>query len=117
MKTPPQWRPAHTSNLPGNPKITSATYAKLIADTYTSLNKSSSGDPFWPTAAQLIIQHCLDALRLTRAPVTIPRVAELIKSTEARTAVISALSASHHPEAKTLAMDLAHDFEKPDETL
>jgi hypothetical protein len=76
---PPQWRPAHTINLTGNPNITSATYAKLIADTYTSLNKSSAGDPFWPTAAQLIIQHCLDALRLTRAPVTIPRVAWLIK--------------------------------------
>ena len=45
----------------------------MIADTYTSLNKSSAGDPFWPTAAQLIIQHCLDALRFTKAPVTIPR--------------------------------------------
>ena len=113
----PGWRPAHTINLTGNPNITSATYAKLIADTYTSLNKSSSGDPFWPTAAQLIIQHCLDALRLTNAPVTIPRVAGLIKSNEARTAVIASLSASSHTEAKTLAQDLIHDFEKPDETL
>ena len=114
---PSGWRPAHTINLTGNPNITSATYAKLIADTYTSLNKSSAGDPFWPTAAQLIIQHCLDALRFTKAPVTIPRVAVLIKSPEARAAVIAQLAASYHPEAKTLAMDLVHDFEKPDETL
>ena len=97
---PRAWRPAHTINLTGNPNITSATYAKLIADTYTSLNKSSSGDSFWPTAAQLIIQHCLDALRLTNAPVTIPRVAGLIKSTEARAAVIASLSASYHPKRK-----------------
>lgn len=43
---PPGWRPAHTINLTGNPNITSATYAKLIADTYTSLNKASAGDLF-----------------------------------------------------------------------
>ena len=43
---PPGWRPAHTINLTGNPNITSATYAKLIADTYTSLNKSSAGTLF-----------------------------------------------------------------------
>jgi type IV secretory pathway TraG/TraD family ATPase VirD4 len=114
---PPAWRPAHTINLTGNPNITSATYAKLIADTYTCLNKSSAGDAFWPTAAQLIIQHCLDALRLTNAPVTIPRVAGLIKSNEARAAVIASLSTSAHIEAKTLAQDLIHDFQKPEETL
>jgi type IV secretory pathway TraG/TraD family ATPase VirD4 len=113
----PAWRPAHTINLTGNPNITSATYAKLIADTYTSLNKSTTGDPFWPTAAQLIIQHCLDALRLTDAPVTIPQVATLIKSAEARTAIITSLSKSSNQEAKNIAQELTHDFEKPEETL
>jgi type IV secretory pathway TraG/TraD family ATPase VirD4 len=113
----PEWRPVHTINLIGNPNITAATYAKLIADTYTSLNKSVAGDPFWPSAAQLIIQYCLDALRLAGGPVTIPNVARLAKDIDLREGVINELAGSENREARELADDLKLAFSKPPETL
>ena len=112
---PAGWRPAHTINLTGNKNITSATYAKLIADTYTSLNKSVAGDPFWPSAAQLVIQHCLEALRFSGAPVTIPNVAHLAKDIRARDILINELSESQ--QGMGIADDLRNDFSKPEETL
>jgi type IV secretion system coupling TraD/TrwB family protein len=114
-KDPPEWRPTHTINLTGNPHITSATYAKLIADTYTCINKSAAGDPFWPSAAQLIIQHCLEALRFSGAQVTIPNVARLAKDHHAREQLAKELSESQ--QGMDLATDLLSDFSKPEETL
>jgi type IV secretory pathway TraG/TraD family ATPase VirD4 len=114
---PPGWRPAHTINLTGNAHITSATYAKLIADTYTSLNKSAAADPFWPSAAQLIIQHCLEALRFSGTPVTIPNVARVVKDSDARNRLIKDLSESYEREGREVAEELKHDFSKPEETL
>ena len=111
----PEWRPMHTINLTGNPNITAATYAKLIADTYTSLNKSMAGDPFWPSAAQLVIQHCLEALRFSGAPVTIPNVAHLAKDIRARDVLINELSESQ--QGMGIADDIRNDFSKPEETL
>ena len=106
----------HTINLTGNANITSATYAKLIADTYTSLNKSVAGDPFWPSAAQLVIQHSSKRYAFLGAPVTIPNVAHLAKD----------IGPAERPDKRALrkparawrlADDLRNDFSKPEETL
>ena len=113
----PEWRPLHTINLLGNPNITAATYAKLIADTYTSLNKSLVGDPFWPSAAELIIQYGLEALRLSGAPVTIPNIARLAKDIDLREGVINELARSEQKEARDLAENLKEAFSKPPELL
>jgi type IV secretory pathway TraG/TraD family ATPase VirD4 len=116
-KDPSEWRPTHTINLTGNAHITSATYAKLIADTYTSLNKSTAGDPFWPSAAQLIIQHCLEALRFSGAAATIPNVARIVKDGDARNRLINLLCEIREGEGRDLADELKRDFSKPEETL
>ena len=113
----PEWRPLYTVNLTGDRSITSATYAELIGDCYTALNKSAVGDPFWPSAAKLIIQNCLEALRLTNAPCTIPNIARLSKDINLREGVINDLATSEQREARELAEDLRQSFSKPPETL
>ena len=113
----PEWRPLHTINLTGDPHITAATYAKLIADTYTAINKSAAGDPFWPSAAQLIIQYCLEALRFSGQPVTIPNVARLSKDITLREGFINELAVSERKEVRELSEDLKQSFSKPPETL
>lgn len=85
------WRPPFTINITGNPHVPASTYAKVIVDTAISLSGGKSGNPFFPTKAQLAIQTAFEILRHLDAYVTIPNIHRLLLRKEDGEAVMEDL--------------------------
>ncbi len=111
------WRPPHSINLTGNPKVPASTYAKVIVDTAISLTGGRGGNPFFPIKAQLSIQMAFEILRHLESYVTIPNIHRLLLSSIDTTKTVEDLSKRSDQRSRELLASLKSYLEQPPEQL
>jgi len=111
------WRPVHSINLTGNPKVPSSTYAKVIVDTAMSLTGGRGQNPFFPTKAQLAIQTAFEILRHIEAYVTIPNIHRLLLNPEDSEATLQILTKMGDQRSLELIASFRSYLDQPPEQL
>ena len=111
------WRPPHSINLTGNPKVPASTYAKVIVDTAVSLTGGRGGNPFFPVKAQLAIQMAFETLRHLECFVTIPNIHRLLLSPDDTTSTLDMLEKRGDQRSRELFTAIQGYLGQPPEQL